>query len=436
LTEKKATLFERVKRDRWTLVIGILALGILGIAAAATLFRETLLSDLAWESQLELERGSKLLQAEIAPDGSLWVLVEQQDPYSAEIRQFENGEAIQSAKLADDPILRAALERNDGQISFFSSMAIDNSGKLWLNLGSGETVSWDGERWTSAAGATGSETRVEELKFGAASLWALLSSQSGLLAIDPRTGESRPYPLEFEFPDGSVELLPDMLSASHDGGIVVAGAMNPVGLGLLSLDLNGNPSVLTFIPDPKSVGARKLLHVTGDGKGQIHLIYEFAEPCSNGFRRIKSGTRLADAQWVWRDLAYEADCSVRAGSDSIAVDPLGRTWIESSENGVYVFEAPSHQPLDGPLEPSIHYTEENSGFNGRELVQMPTGRILTASTFGRELVSIDAAQEELPAPLPEPLAWLIANSSLILFLTIPLLGILIWRQNKANFGRN
>jgi len=160
------------------------------------------------------------------------------------------------------------------------------------------------------------------------------------------------------------------------------------------------------------------------------------EPCLGGFRRVKSGTRVASDYWVWRELAYEADCSIRSGSDSIAVDALGRTWIENSVNGVYVFEPPGPVPLNAPLEPSMIYTEENSGFNGRELSQGRTGQILAASIFGRELVTINASQKDLPAPLPEPLAWVIANSSLIFFLAIPLLVILVWRQNKANFGRD
>jgi hypothetical protein len=432
MTEKQATFFERARRDRWMLALGILALAILGIAAAATLFRETLLSDLAWKNQVELERGWRLLQAEVAPDGSIWVLAEHQEPYSAEIQQHEDGEAIQTAKLADEPKLRSVLEENDGEIGFFSTMAIDNSGKVWLNLGSGQTVSWDGERWSSVTGATAGETRVEELVFGGASVWALLDGQSGLLAIDPRTGESREYLLEFDLSEGPVELSPDMISATLEGGILVAGTMNPGGLGLLGLDSNGNPSVLSFIPDPESVGASRIQHIAGDARGKIHLIYALEEPCLDGLRRVKSGTRVASEYWVWRDLAYEADCSIRSESDSIAVDALGRTWIENSVNGVYVFEPPGPVPLNAPLEPSMIYTEENSGFNGHELSQGRTGQILATSIFGRELVTINASQRELPAPLPEPLAWVIANSSLIFFFAIPLLVILVWRQTKAN----
>lgn len=417
------------------LAISILALGILGISAGATIFRETLLSDLAWNNQVELERGWRLLQAEVAPDGSIWVLGEQQEPYSAEIRHYEDGEATQTAKLADEPILRAVLEENDGEIGFFSSMAIDDSGKLWLNLGSGQIVSWDGERWSSTTGATAGETRIEELEFGSATVWALLSGQSGLLAIDPGTGESREYLLKFDLPEGPVELLPDMISATLEGGILVAGTMNPSGIGLLGLDSSGNASVLSFIPNPESVGASKIQHLAGDARGKIHLIYGMEEPCLGGLRRVKSGTRVASDYWVWRDLAYEADCSIRSGSDSFAVDALGRTWIENSVNGVYVFAPPGPGLLNAPLQPSMIYTEENSGFNGHGLSQGRTGQILAASTFGRELATIKASQRDLPAPLPEPLAWVIANSGLILFLAIPLIGILVWRQNKANFGR-
>ena len=417
------------------LVIGILALAILGIAAAATLFRETLLSDLAWNNQVELEPGWLLLQAELAPDGSIWVLAEHQEPYSAEIRQYEDGEAIQTAKLADEPILRAVLEENDGEIGFFSTMAIDNSGKLWLNLGSGQTVSWDGEQWSSATGATAGGNRVEDLEYGAATVWALLSDQGGLLAIDPSTGESREYLLKFDLPEGPVELWPDMISATLEGGILVAGTMNPGGLGLLGLDSNGDASVLSFIPNPESVGASRIQHLAGDARGKIHLIYGMEKPCLGGFRRVKSGTRVASDYWVWRDLAYEADCSIRSGSDSFAVDALGRTWIENSVNGVYVFAPPGPGLLNAPLQPSMIYTEENSGFSGHGLSQGRTGQILAASISGRELVTINASQRDLPAPLPEPLAWVIANSSLILLFAIPLIGILVWRQNKANFGR-
>jgi hypothetical protein len=46
------------------LVAGVLALTILAISVGATLFRKTLISALAWESQLELEQGMNLLQAE------------------------------------------------------------------------------------------------------------------------------------------------------------------------------------------------------------------------------------------------------------------------------------------------------------------------------------------------------------------------------------
>ena len=418
------------------LAIGIVALTILGIAAAATLFRETLLSDLAWNNQVELERGWRLLQAEVAPDGSIWVLAEHQEPYSAEIRQYEDGEAIQTAKLADEPILRAVLEENDGEIGFFSSMAIDNSGRVWLNPGSGQTVSWDGERWSSTTGATAGEARVEELEFGAATVWVLLSGQSGLLAIDPGTGESREYLLEFDLPEGPVELRPDMISATLEGGFLVAGTMSPGGLGLLGLDSNGNASVLSFIPNPESVGASRIQHLTGDARGKIHLIYALEEPCLDGLRRVKSGTRVASDYWVWRDLAYEADCSISSGSDSFAVDALGRTWIENSVSGVHVFAPPGPGLLNAPLQPSMIYSEENSGFNGHGLSQGRTGQILAASIFGRELDAINASQSELPAPLPEPLAWVIANSSLIFFFAIPLFVILVWRQNKANFGRD
>jgi len=417
------------------LAVGIIALAILGIAAAATLFRVTLLSDLAWNNQVELERGWRLLQAEVAPDGSIWVLAEHQEPYSAEIRQYEDGEAVQTAKLADEPILRAVLEENDGEIGFFSTMTIDNSGKPWLNLGSGQTVSWDGERWSPATGAIAGETRVEQLEFGAATVWALLSGQSGLLAIDPETGESQEYLLKFDLAEGPVELWPDMISATLEGGILVAGKMNPGGFGLLGLDSAGNASVLSFIPNPESVGASRIQHLAGDARGKIHLIYGMEEPCLGGFRRVKSGTRVASNYWVWRDLAYEADCSIRSGSDSFAVDALGRTWIENPVNGVHVFAPPGPGLLNAPLQPSMIYTEENSGFNGHGLSQGQTGQILAASIFGRELATINAAQSDLPAPLPEPLAWVIANSSLILFFAIPLLVILVWRQNKANFGR-
>ncbi len=416
------------------LAIGIVALTILGIAAAATLFRETLLSDLAWNNQVELEHGWQLLQAEVAPDGSIWVLAEHQEPYSAEIRQYEDGEAVQTAKLADEPNLRAILEQNDGEIGFFSTMAIDNSGRVWLNLGSGQTVSWDGERWSSATGATAGEARVDELEFGAATVWALLSGQSGLLTIDPGTGESREYLLKFDLPEGPVELWPDMISATLEGGILVAGTMNPGGFGLLGLDSAGNASVLSFIPNPESVGATSIQHFAGDARGKIHLIYGMEEPCLGGFRRVKSGTRVASDYWVWRDLAYEADCSIRSGSDSFAVDALGRTWIENSMNGVHVFAPPGPGLLNAPLQPSMIYTIENSGFNGHGLSQGRTGQILAASIFGRELVTINASQRELPAPLPEPLAWLIANSSLIFFFAIPLLVILIWRQGKFRKG--
>ncbi len=418
------------------LAVGIIALTILGIAAAPTLFRETLLSDLAWKSQVELERGWRLLQADVAPDGSIWVLAEYRERFSAEIQQYEDGEAVQTVKLADEPMLRAVLEQSDGQIGLFSSMAIDNSSRVWLNLGSGQTLSWDGERWSSATGATGGEARVEELEFGAASVWALLSGQSGLLAIDPSSGESREYLLEFDFPEGPVELQPDMISATLEGGILIAGSMNPGGFGLLGLDSAGNASVLSFIPDPESVGASRVQHLAGDARGKIHLIYGMEEPCLGGFRRVKSGTRVASDYWVWRDLAYEADCSLRNGSESFAVDALGRTWIATSANGVYVFAPPGPGPLNAPLQPSMIYTEENSGFNGHGLSEGRTGQILASSIFGRELVTINASQRELPAPLPEPLAWVIANSSLIFFFAIPLLAILVWRQYKANFRRD
>ena len=418
------------------LAIGIVALAILGMAAGATLFRERLLSDLAWNNQVELERGWRLLQAEVAPDGSMWVLAEHQEPYSAEIRQYEGGEAVQSATLADDPNLRAVLEENNGEIGFLSAMAIDNSGRVWLNLGSGQTVSWDGERWSSTTGGTAGEARVEELEFGAATVWALLSDQSGLIAIEPSTGESREYGLKFDLPEGPVELWPDMISATLEGGILVAGTMNPGAFGLLGLDSAGNAFVLSFIPDPGSVGATSIQHLAGDARGKIHLIYGMEEPCLGGFRRVKSGTRVASDYWVWRDLAYEADCSIRSGSDSFAVDALGRTWIENPVNGVHVFAPPGPGLLNAPLQPSMIYTIENSGFNGRGLSQGRTGQILAASIFGRELVTINASQRELPAPLPEPLAWVIASASLIFFFAIPFLVILVWRQYKANFGRD
>jgi len=114
------------------------------------------------------------------------------------------------------------------------------------------------------------------------------------------------------------------------------------------------------------------------------------------------------------------------------VDALGRTWIENSASGVHVFAPPGPGLLNAPLQPSMIYSEENSGFNGHGLSQGRTGQILAASIFGRELDAINASQSELPAPLPEPLAWVIANSSLIFFFAIPLLVALVWRQNKAN----
>ena len=282
-------------------------------------------------------------------------------PYSAEIRQYEDGETIQSAKLADEPNLRAVLEETDGEIGILSSMAIDDSGKVWLNLGSGQTVSWDGERWSSATGGTAGEARVEELEFGAATVWALLSDQSDLIAIEPSTGESREYGLKFDLPEGPVELWPDMISATLEGGILVAGTMNPGGFGLLGLDSVGNASVLSFIPDPGSVGATSIQHLAGDARGKIHLIYGMEEPCLGGFRRVKSGSRVASDYWVWRDLAYEADCSIRDGSDSFAVDALGRTWIENSVNGVHVFALPGPGLLNAPLQPLMIYTERKLG---------------------------------------------------------------------------
>jgi hypothetical protein len=431
----EAVLFETENRDRWNLALSIILFLVMIIGAGSLFLSEALLKNVAWTRQFELDREQRLRLAAAAPDGSIWMLVEGDQPNSEELMRVAGGEIVERMRLADIPIMEPIFDLRDGVVSLGASMTVDEIGRLWLNLSSNETYSWDGRQWSSARTASDSGLSADELEYGAGAIWASLLGSSGLVEVDPATGSSENYPLEFEFPEVSVEFSPYMINSAHDGGLVSAGNMNPGGLGLLYFASDGEPSLLTFIPKPESIEEWRLQHVAVDAEGQMHVLFQSSDVCADGIRRVRSGSRLVDTEWIWRDLAFEADCSGSANSDSLAVDPWGRTWVETFDSGVHVFESPSHGQFDEPIEPIVTYSHSNSGLPSPSEIQSDGGLMLAVRGFGGELASIDTTQGELPAPLPGPIAWFIGNSYIIYVLIIPIIAIMAWRQNKINFRR-
>jgi hypothetical protein len=114
---------------------------------------------------------------------------------------------------------------------------------------------------------------------------------------------------------------------------------------------------------------------------------------------------LADANWVWRDLVYPADCLGDPSSDEIQVDFQGRVWVKPDEGDVIVFPGPDGATDGSGIDPIAVYSRDNSGYNEGKLVVGSNGTLLGVNGWSTDLVRLDARGERLPMPLPPWFAW-------------------------------
>ena len=155
-------------------------------------------------------------------------------------------------------------------------------------------------------------------------------------------------------------------------------------------------------PNPDTWDAR---FAKPDGLGQIHVLFSSREVCVEGRRLVKIGTRLANTNWVWRDLVYPADCLSDPRSDEIEVDVQGRFWVRPDEGDVFVFPGPDGATGGSELVPIAGFSRDNSGYSDGELVVGADGHLLGVNGWSTRLVWLDARGAQLPKPLPAWFAW-------------------------------
>ena len=110
----------------------------------------------------------------------------------------------------------------------------------------------------------------------------------------------------------------------------------------------------------------------------------------------------AAGEWLWS--ATEAfPGSFRQEVSDMTVDPQGRIWISGyyETADVSIGRTAAAFAIRGErAELVVRYTDKNSNFQDRGIVQGPDGRLWSADS---SLVSLDASVEKLPAPIP---AWI------------------------------
>ncbi|MGB7537864.1 MAG: hypothetical protein WBM17_04935 [Anaerolineales bacterium] len=169
-----------------------------------------------------------------------------------------------------------------------------------------------------------------------------------------------------------------------------------------------------------------------DEKGNIFLLQK---PRKEDGRPILGVFRPEQSKWTWSGLNFMDETMVKyLRVKDLAADSLGRIWVMVQELGnhypdefIGVF-----QEAGGKYQEVRHYTEDNAGFSGGQLLKGDDGRIWAIGDYP---AWIDSRQQNIPQPLPEWLAFLTGRAGsnfrfaveMGVLLLVILSSVIIWR---------
>jgi hypothetical protein len=145
----------------------------------------------------------------------------------------------------------------------------------------------------------------------------------------------------------------------------------------------------------------------------------------------------AAGEWFWSTTeAFPG--SFRLDVDRMTVDPQGRIWITGSYEtaDVNIGRTAAAYVIRGErAELVVCYTNKNSNLQDSGIVQGPDGKIWNAES---SLVSLDASEEALPAPIPARIAdldnnkfqWVLLGAVLVLEAAYFIVQAIINREQK------
>jgi hypothetical protein len=174
-----------------------------------------------------------------------------------------------------------------------------------------------------------------------------------------------------------------------------------------------------------------------DEKGNIYLVQKYRK--EDG-RPVIGVFRPDQSTWTWSGV-YLKDESWIAYSQiqRVIVDTNGRIWtvVDESGNGRPPDYISVLEEAGGRYQEVRHYTEDNSGISGTDLIMTNTGRIWAVGDYP---AWIDSRQTNLPQPLPEWLAFITGDAGsnvrfvaeLILILAVFVLVIFSWIRSPQS----
>ena len=428
--------------------IGRLGLGIFAVTMLLLAFsfggiflRDPILSRIAWSELGPIEEEIRVRAIETDDKGTIWVVsegTEGDDASQVVLTRIQTDGEAESLELLSVPMLQSAFDETDQPPFAIESLVVDPVGRPWLLFRGGKSVYFlDGEVWKEIPANYGElEFAITDLARAGDYLWARVPDRNGLFRINPRTLETTAMgPLQWKQGETTLELKPRSLRGSSQNGAVVFGTFSTGSAGLLVLDGDGAIFFTTAVPEAPTEPTWSARSAMVDNLGNIHVVYVSNEVCVADRRLIKVGTRLKNAEWVWRDLVYEADCDIGPRFDEIQIDALGKVWIRPEEGDVLVFEAASREGDRSDVHHLARYTSDNSGYNDGELAMGSDGHVYAVRRWDPKFVGLDAQGSEIPAPLPDAAAWILQYPFVLQFAAVLVLVPAAIALSRRNFGR-
>lgn len=403
-----------IESNRLNLVSAILIVATLAIVVlplGALYVREPILANTAWFEVGPIDDGLRILEVETSSDGSVWLASEDRNSRRDDeliLTHIRSGEEPERVEVSSNPLLARASKEADLMPNALDSLVADSKDRLWLLFNGGRSAFFLGDSgWSEVPITFGPESyEITDLVRAGNYLWARVPEREALLRIDDTTLELKLIgPLSTGEGDSAVELKPWRLRGSGSDGAILIGEYSTGPTGLLYINHDGRAEFMTHPVGGPSESIWRARGAVTDDFGRIHVYYSSREVCVAGQRMIKVGTRLENAEWVWRDLVYEADCDIDPIFDDIEFDTLGRVWVQAADRSPLVFTAPSGDLNEITADYITKYTRDNSGYNDGDLFMGQDGRVLAIRGFEPQVVHLDAGESLLPMPLPNILAW-------------------------------
>jgi len=437
----ESKIFETSHMSRLGLGIFIIMMLLLAFSFGSIFLRDPILARIAWSELGPIEEGFRVRTIETDDEGAVWVVsegTEDDDAPRVLLNKIQTDGGVETLELSSDPMLQSAIDEIDHTAYAIESLVVDQFGRPWLHLRGGKSVYvLDGQVWKEIPAAFGdSDFVITDLARAGDYLWARVPDRNGLFRINPTTLQTTAMgPLRCDQWETTVEMAPRSLRGSSKNGAVVFGTFSTGSAGLLVLDGDGSVSFTTPVVEAPNEATWSARFATVDNLGHIHAVYVSNEVCVADHRMIKVGTRLDTAEWVWRDLVYDADCDIGPRFDEIQIDAAGKIWIRVQEGDVLVFEAASGDGNRSDVGHMARYTSDNSGYNDGELAMGSDGHVFAVRRWDPKFMELDAGSPEIPAPLPDAAAWILQYPFVLQFAAVLVLIPVAIVFSRRNFGK-